>query len=64
MCFPADWLQVHAIDEVIGLLRGEWSGFLQLVTHKSESTADHEQQEGGDDQAENQRKDCTCRRKH
>lgn len=39
-----DWLQVHAVDEVIWLLCGEGSGFLQLVTNKFESTADHEQQ--------------------
>ena len=60
---PADWLQVHAVDEVIGLLRGEGSGFLQLVPNESETTADHEQQQGGDDEAESQREDCTWRRK-
>lgn len=64
-CLPplADWLQVHAVDEVIWLLCGEGSGFLQLVTNESETTADHEQQQSGDDQAEGQRKDCTYRRK-
>lgn len=59
----ADWLQVHAVYEIIGLLCGEGPGFLQLVTDKLETTADHEQQQSGDDEAESQRKDRTYRRK-
>lgn len=53
----ADQLQVHAIYEVIWLLGGEGSRLLQLVTNKSETTANHQQQQSGDDQAECQRKD-------
>jgi len=59
----ADWLQVHAVDEVIRLLCGEGAGFLNLVSNESESTADHEQQQRGDDEAESQRQDRTFRRK-
>lgn len=55
-------LQVHAVDEVIWLLCGEGSSFLQLVTNKSETTADHEQQESSDDQTKCKRKDRTWRR--
>lgn len=44
-----DWLQVHAIDEVIWLLRGEGSRLLKLVTDKSETTANHEQEQSSDD---------------
>lgn len=61
VCLSADWLQVHAVDEVIRLLCGEGSSFLQFVTDESEATADHEQQQSSDDQAERQRKDRTWR---
>lgn len=62
--FPSvGWLQVHAVDEVIGLLRGQGSGFLQLVANEPETTADHEQQQSGDDEAERQRKDRAWRRR-
>lgn len=47
-----DWLQVHAIDEVIRFLCCEGAGFLELVTNKSETTADHEQQQSGNDNAQ------------
>lgn len=59
-CLPtADGLQVHAVDEVIRLLRGEGSCLLQPVSNKSEATANHEQQHSSDDEAESQRKDRT-----
>lgn len=55
-----DWLQVHAVDEVVRLLRVEGPGFLQLVTNEPEATAYHEQQQSGDDEAQSERKDGTC----
>lgn len=57
------WLQIHAVDKVIGLLRCEWAGFLELVPDESETTADHHQQQSGDDDAQSQREDGPCGRK-
>lgn len=57
-------LQVHAVDEVVRLLRVEGAGFLELVTDEPEATANHEQQQSGDDEAQSQRKDGTCWTKH
>lgn len=54
------WLQVHAVDEVVGLLRVEGAGLLELVTDEPEATANHEQQQSGDDEAQSQREDGTC----
>jgi len=53
-------LQVHAVDEVIGLLRGERAGLLQLVAGEAEAAANHQQEEGGDDEAQSQGQDGTC----
>lgn len=47
-------LQVHAVDEVIGLLGGEGASLLQLVLHQTQPTAHHQQQEGADDDAQDQ----------
>lgn len=57
MSFPPDWLQIHAVDEVIGLLCCEWAGFLELVSDEPQTAADHQQQQSGDDDAQSQRED-------
>lgn len=60
LAWDLDWLQVHAVDEVVRLLRVEGPGLLQLVTNEPEATADHEQQQSGDDEAQSERKNGTC----
>lgn len=49
-----DWLQVHAVDEVIRFLCGEGPGLPYLVTNQSDTAADdeEEQQKGGDDESQ------------
>lgn len=63
MSFPPDWLQIHAVDEVIRLLCCEWAGFLELVLDEPQAAADHQQQQSGDDDAQSQREDGPCERK-
>lgn len=53
-------LQVHAVDEVVRLLRVEGPGFLQLVADQPQAAANHEQQQSGDDEAQGERKDGAC----
>lgn len=63
MSISPDWLQIHAVDEVIGLLCCEWAGFLELVSDEPETAADHHQQQGGDYDAQSQRENGPCEMK-
>lgn len=57
-------LQVHAINEVIGLLCGEGQSFLPPVTSNTQPAAHHQQEQSANNHPDNQSQDRTYTHTH